>query len=139
MDLHAIVHKFRAAIDHLSASGDLPYFLNRFPAGCCGITSELLGEYLNSLDIGTYDYICGEHDGASQSWLECEGVIVDITSDQFDGRPPIYIGAPDDWYDKWEESSRPGFLGMHSECSAFFPYFPFTLSSTDISTSECAR
>ena len=106
VDLHAIVHRFRAAIDHSAASGDLPYFMKRFPAGCCGITSELLGEFLNSLGIGTFDYICGELDGASHAWLECGGVIVDITSDQFDGRPAIYIGAPDDWYDQWEESSR---------------------------------
>lgn len=106
VDLHSLVHKFRSIIDLLASNGEVPYFMKGFPSGCCGITSELLGDYLNSMGVGTFEYVWGELEGASHAWLECDGVIVDITSDQFEGRPSIYIGTPDAWYLEWEESSR---------------------------------
>ncbi|MNP61950.1 hypothetical protein D3C76_1571830 [compost metagenome] len=32
--------------------------------------------------------------------------MIDITADQFEGRPPVFVGAKDDWYHTLGESSR---------------------------------
>ncbi|MNF01004.1 hypothetical protein D3C80_1999280 [compost metagenome] len=56
-------------------------------------------------------------DGASHAWLEVDGLIVDITGDQFPDRPGIYVDKPDAWYGEWEEDNK--HLALH-EPSAFF-------------------
>jgi hypothetical protein len=70
------------------------------------VVSELLGDYLNTQHGLRAEYVCGEQDEASHAWLELDGVVIDITGDQFDGRPPVFIAARDNWYSSWEESSR---------------------------------
>lgn len=77
-----------------------------FSRGCCGVVSELLGDYLNAQLGLQVEYVCGEKDGGSHAWVELKGVVIDITSDQFEGRPPVYIAARDSWYTSWEEESR---------------------------------
>ncbi len=75
---------FRAAILRCPRS-DLPTLKN-FPHGSCGDASILLGQYLLDHSLGLWEYIGGEReqDLHSHAWLERDGLIVDITADQFD-------------------------------------------------------
>lgn len=109
--------RFRAAVEHVIRTSGAPMHIERFPRACCGITSELMGDYLNTLGLGEFEYICSMKNDASHAWLEVSGLIVDITGDQFPGRPPIYVDKPDIWYSEWEEDIR--HLAAH-ERSAFF-------------------
>ncbi|MNE82602.1 hypothetical protein D3C80_1793370 [compost metagenome] len=86
-----------------------------FPRGCCGVVSELLGDYLNAHFGLAIEYVCGEQDGASHAWLEHDGIVIDITGDQFDGRPSVFLSAKDNWYLTWFESSR--HVAVHDPCA----------------------
>ncbi|WP_010223482.1 hypothetical protein [Pseudomonas donghuensis] len=106
MDFIVVTHSFRKGFDAQKFRGQLPTHLQTFPRGCCGVVSELLGDYLNTQLGLRVEYVCGERDGGSHAWLELDDVVIDITSDQFDGRPPVFIAVKDDWYASWEESAR---------------------------------
>lgn len=89
----------RQSLEMSEKSDHHPYssFSNAdFPSGCCGDTSEVLQVILyNKLGIAT-EYVTGIHysaegtssisNGASHAWLEFDGIIIDITADQFNDR-----------------------------------------------------
>lgn len=102
----SIVQRFRDAVEHVISVHGAPMHIRDFPRGCCGITSELLGDYLNTLEMGEFQYVSSARDGASHAWLEVDGLVVDITSDQFAERPRIYVDRSDTWYQSWEQLSR---------------------------------
>lgn len=108
---------FRSAVEIATQTGNVPMHIQGFPRGCCGIISELMGDYLNTVGIGEFFYVCGMKDGASHAWLEVDGLIVDITGDQFADRPAIYVDQPDAWYGEWEEDTK--HLASH-DATAFF-------------------
>ena len=101
MDLLNVALSFREALDLQKSEGMLPFHMQRFPAGCCGVVSELLGHYLNALGIQA-EYVCG----FGHAWLEFDGVVIDITGDQFAGRPAVFVGVKDEWFQSLGESSR---------------------------------
>jgi hypothetical protein len=78
--------EFRLAIDstpsHLRAQ-----FFDLFPRGCCGDTCLLLGAWLEANSLGEWHTAFARRgSGAtyySHAWLEKDGLIVDITADQF--------------------------------------------------------
>ena len=77
-------------------TGNVPMHIQGFPRGCCGIISELMGDYLNTVGIGEFGYVCGMKDGASHAWLEVDELIADITGDQFSDRfciDPAELGS----------------------------------------------
>ncbi len=83
--IRAAAGRFRAAIQccprHL-----LPVTLQGFPCGARGDATILLGEFLASEGFGVFDYVAGECSRPhyqSPAWLERDGLIVDITADQF--------------------------------------------------------
>lgn len=106
IDYIRVVHAFRNELEQLKDLGKLPAHMQSFPSSCCGVVSEILGDYLNSQLELQVEYVCGEKDGGTHAWLELEGVLIDITSDQFEGRTRVYIGANDDWYSAWAVASR---------------------------------
>jgi hypothetical protein len=89
----------------------------RFPRGCCGDASVLLAHYLLKRGIQT-TYICGNYydDEVVQShaWLELsDGVIVDITGDQFkydkvflNYNVPVYVGKMDAFHALFDVEAR---------------------------------
>lgn len=101
MNLLNIANSFREALDVQKRDGKLPPHMQQFPVRCCGVISELLGQYLNASGAHA-EYVCG----SGHAWLECEGFVIDITSDQFKGRPAVFVGVKDDWYRSLGESSR---------------------------------
>lgn len=87
--------------------------LARFPSGACGDASLLLGTYLEDLSIEGFEYVSAErgskNDGTwtSHAWLEREGIIVDITSDQFvDGPGPVIVTRDSTWHGTFEVNER---------------------------------
>ncbi len=106
MDYILVAYAFREELEKQKGLDQLPDHLKKFPCGCCGVVSELLGDYFNTQLGLRVEYVCGEKDGGSHAWIELDGVVIDITSDQFEGRPPVFIAAKDSWYTSWEEASR---------------------------------
>lgn len=94
---------FRRGIDELAAEGNLPWALMGFPHGCCGVTSTILGVYLNARYGLGIEQVLADRDGKSHAWLEIGGLVIDITGDQFEGRPPVFFGKRDAWFSSWEE------------------------------------
>jgi len=83
----------------------LPSHMICFPFCRCGVISELLGEYLSAAGVSS-TYVVGTNPSASHAWLEVDGLVVDLTADQFAGRPPVFVDLKDDWYFDWIEQSR---------------------------------
>lgn len=97
---------FRAAIERTPAA-QLPIGLQGFPKGACGDATDLLGYYLKTQGLGTFDYVSGEgwdEDGEwfSHAWLRQGNVIVDITADQFPGKAPVIVTDASPWHDGFE-------------------------------------
>jgi hypothetical protein len=101
---------FRARLD--AGLGRLPKDVcSRFPAGCCGIVSEVLAEAIRRQFGISGVYVCGTRydDGRhnSHAWLEVDGLIIDITADQFD-RPPVIVTTDRTWHSTWPNQEHRG-------------------------------
>lgn len=81
--IEEIVSKFRLAIEH-SNKDKLIISLHKFPKGSCLDATLLLGTYLRSLGLGEFLYESGWRENHSHAWLEKDGLIIDITADQFE-------------------------------------------------------
>ena len=131
MDIERIaffVTKFRNAIDEAIRNGETsPWlymaFFDKFPLGCCGLTSDMLAEYLLENGIKT-KYVSGiayedvdwdyDHSNRSHAWLLYDDtVIIDITGDQFkysehfyfnDDR--VYVGNGNKFYDLFKYNEK---------------------------------
>lgn len=89
--LERLVGDFRNAIDLAWEEDRFLRFLpfNRFPRECCEHASDLLCQYLleNGIKTRLVKGTCKEDRQWYHVWLETEdGVVIDITSDQFIGR-----------------------------------------------------
>ena len=82
--LHQLASAFRRAIEQADRE-KLSIAFREFPHGSCGETALLLGTFLKSRDMGTFQYVCGWCYGQSHAWLEKDGLIIDITADSFSG------------------------------------------------------
>lgn len=81
--------------------------INRFPTGTCGDVSDLLGKYL--IDHGYLDveYVYGMHFQQSHGWLEIDGVIIDITGDQFsDFDEAIFVSRDRSYHNRFKDQRR---------------------------------
>lgn len=114
--LESLVYRFRAAIEAAYDKNLLAddILFRRFPKGCCGDASVLLGHYLLENGIET-DYVCGTYygddtfDRQSHAWLQINGIVIDVTGDQFQNdktflnySEPVFIGEPGKFYDLFE-------------------------------------
>ena len=77
----------------------LPITFHDFPFGACGDTALILGRHLKDLGYGGFKYVLAcrgdKEDGSwcSHVWLERQGLIVDITADQFsDFSHKVFVG-----------------------------------------------
>jgi hypothetical protein len=86
--LKELAANFRSAIERCDPEKLCPRLRN-YPRGSCGDATPLLGTYLIEQGMEPFMYVSGERgdkdDGTwtSHAWLEGDGVIVDITADQF--------------------------------------------------------
>lgn len=63
----------------------------------------MLGGILNEKRGGQVLYV-GASDRMEQqthAWLRYQDIVIDVTGDQFPGRPRVFVGPPDDWFDQW--------------------------------------
>lgn len=76
-----ICQRFRIVLENAQ---DKPEYLLEFPRGWCGYVSRALGVYLLKSGYQGVNYVLGYKGGRSHAWLEFNGLIIDITADQFD-------------------------------------------------------
>jgi hypothetical protein len=107
--LKEIASSVRQILERYSLSTDDIMFQS-FPRGCCGPASELLGRCLIELGFANVSYIAAERrdDTGSHAWINVDGVIVDITADQF-GEPDVIVRRVSSWHAQWctEPARRP--------------------------------
>ena len=85
--------------------------ISKFPSGCCGDTSQTLATYIFAETGLICSYVHGQYGGiegelGSHAWLEIDGLVIDITADQFNKRgydlAEIYVGPRTEWYNSYE-------------------------------------
>ncbi len=89
-------------------------YLKGFPNCCCGMASELFGNYLKTNGYENIIYKAykngtnPENDAiiVSHNWLEVDNIIIDITYGQFFQNSTYYVGK----IDKFHKSFKPTFL-----------------------------
>jgi len=106
-EIQNVLFKFRDAIENTNR-GFLPITFRNFPSGACGDTCQILAEHLKGMGFGDFFYISGKReDSRSHAWLEKDGFVIDLTSDQFNELDmPVYYGPINDWYRSFSEESR---------------------------------
>lgn len=110
----AAAHRFRRAFE---AGGLESISFREFPRGACGDASELLGEYLRDCGLGDWMYISGIEsapDGnCTHAWLECDGIYIDITGDQFvDCDKPVVVTRSPLWEGRFSKSGGSHLAGL---------------------------
>jgi hypothetical protein len=105
-DLYEVCLKFRNALN-IVPKEKLSFNFKEFPHGSCGDTCLMLGSYLDESGFGFFDYVCGIRNECSHAWLEKNGIIVDITADQFvDCDIEVYVGQKNSFYQSFDEDFR---------------------------------
>lgn len=87
--------------------------LKVFPRGACGDASLLLGQYLHDIGLGDWTYQHGWRENGSHAWIERDGLIIDITADQFHGvSEAVLVTRERAWHDQFRNagSRRPANL-----------------------------
>lgn len=86
---HAITfHDAIVSIDSTKYPRNLGF--ENFPNGCCGNASQIMARYLSSRGYEV-EYVGGLRQANTHGWLECQGIIVDITAYQFSGNDAIIV------------------------------------------------
>lgn len=82
-----------------------------FPGGWCQDTSRALGHLLADQNERGFELIFGKRpndDRKTHVWLERDGLIVDITADQFEesGCPDVIVTTDRTWHDGWVQNRQ---------------------------------
>lgn len=106
-EIRKLAKEFRAAFAELKAE-DVPlseHLLN-FPRGCCGDASDLLVEYFRQKGIEV-ESVSGVRRSGTHAWLEVDGLIVDITADQFPGvQEEVLVTHDKSWHNQFKNQKR---------------------------------
>ncbi|WP_322617479.1 hypothetical protein [Pseudomonas sp. BIC9C] len=104
--LRSVVAAFRKSCDAIHLQNRMPSCMTNFPGGCCGNCSEILGDYLISRGLAQAELVRADKGGKSHAWIEVGNLVIDVTGDQFPGRPSVYVDAADAWFKKWSIDGR---------------------------------
>jgi hypothetical protein len=110
--LWTLASRFRSAIratDPAEIDPQVRFIVAAFPKGVCGAVCFLLGHYLRENGFSEAEYVNGIRpaDGESHAWIEIDGIIVDITGDQFDEiADEVMVTADATWHRQFSE--KPG-------------------------------
>jgi len=81
-----------------------------FPGASCGNASDILGTWLIENGFGGVVYVWGvrgDEGEQSHGWLEVGGLVIDITSDQFeDGLEAVYVGPMTRFHESFKNQRR---------------------------------
>ncbi len=117
--LYDLASTFRTAME-ATLPEDFPdtltlHHAGGFPRGCCGDTSVLLAEYLTQNGYTGVQLISADNGGDerelySHAWLEVDGIVVDITADQFDDYdiPAVFVSDQSDFHDSFDQDEPRG-------------------------------
>jgi hypothetical protein len=107
-----IACRFRDALETHAAESAHPGLRN-FPRDSCADAVLLLGAYLLDAGLGTFEAVGGRFatPGAGESrthaWLDRDGVIVDITADQFpDVTEKVIVTRDPAWHRRFHSNNR---------------------------------
>jgi hypothetical protein len=110
--LRVLAERFRSAIrdtDPSEVDPEVRFIVAGFPKGACGEVCFLLGHYLRENGFPAAEYVNGirPFDGESHAWIETDGIIVDITGDQFpEVADAVVVTRDASWHRQF--SDRPG-------------------------------
>jgi hypothetical protein len=97
-----LAERFRTAIEACDLKR-LPIGFHEFPRGSCGDATLILAKYLEDNGQAGFAYVCGIRDSHSHAWLERDGLIVDITCDQFlDNEDSVCVSRRSAWHAQFE-------------------------------------
>ena len=86
LDYHQLIdacQAIRSAAQKVSNEKKIWYF-SPFPRGWCGCVSRVLGAWLSEkYPDKKFYYVCGRRNG-THAWIEYDGIILDVTADQFE-------------------------------------------------------
>jgi hypothetical protein len=111
-NLRELVKLFRSALEKCDRN-KLPIGLQGFPRGACGDASLLLAKYLEENGEVGLTYVMGQNNAQTHGWLELDGIIVDITADQFDGVDDLVVANESTWHLQFEGQSKRAFIVDH--------------------------
>ncbi|GAA0736780.1 hypothetical protein Drose_35940 [Dactylosporangium roseum] len=100
--VRAAASAFRAGLER---GGLRMVSLAEFPKGSCGDACELLGQFLADSGLGDWQYRSGKRDEPfhTHAWLEQDGLILDITADQFpDIDEPVILTRDSGWHAQFQ-------------------------------------
>lgn len=118
--LHRIAQNFRDAIEAAKSNREPYIFFDKFPTGQCGYTTELLAKFLSSkgytdmiYETGVYHWedfeVNADHEPNQHTWLLVEGLVIDITGDQFryydepvKNNTSVYVGPKTPYFELFE-------------------------------------
>jgi len=110
--LRILATRFRRAIcatDPSEVDPEVRFIVAGFPKDVCGAVCFLLGHYLRANGFPGAEYVNGiRHvDGRSHAWIETDGIIVDITGDQFaEVADEVIVTSDNTWHRQF--SDQPG-------------------------------
>ena len=110
--MRELAKRFRSALE-TSDRTKLPIGLQEFPRGACGDASLLLAKYLQDNGEIGITYVTGTNGRQTHGWLESDGIIIDITADQFDGFDDLVVTIDSTWHSQFEEQSKRVFNAEH--------------------------
>lgn len=88
---------------------DAPGFLPSFPEGCCNWASRILGHFLKFERCTDALEILANRDGTEEtdnhSWLEVDGMTIDLTCNQYTDCQHIIIEESSEWHAAWNIQS----------------------------------
>ena len=110
--LRKLAGGFRAAVlltDPADVDPEVRFIVVDFPRGVCGAICFLLGHYLIENGFPSPEYVNGIRaaDRQSHAWIEVNGIIVDITADQFlEIDEGVVVSTDRSWHQQF--SDKPG-------------------------------
>jgi hypothetical protein len=107
--LNKLATEFRAAIERCPRDR-LPIGFREFPAGACGDASLLLARYLEENGHTGFFYVLGMRNGGFHAWLSKDGLVIDITADQFsDQHQAVIVALASRWHGSFRVDRRDEF------------------------------
>jgi hypothetical protein len=99
-EFQQIAFAIREILEEYSKGATTNVVFNKFPEGACGGAADLLGYYfIEALGLDA-EYLVGYlPNGDSHAWTLVDGIIVDITADQF-GNEPVIVSQKSEWHEK---------------------------------------
>ena len=98
--------KFRLAVEECKDNIGIDWFKD-FPLGCCQDASLMLALYLHRKGFGVAELVSGSKGRNSHAWLELDGLIIDITADQFkEGKEKVIISKKSEFHNAFKNDGN---------------------------------